>query len=127
VQRKVLVAEDDLDLRTAISEYLREAGFDVVEAADGGRALEAARTEAPDVLVVDLNMPVVDGAQLLAAWMCCEALRDVPVLLVSADSEMVDVARRYAVRATLAKPFDMDVLTTIVEQLIAHPEAPSDV
>jgi hypothetical protein len=39
---------------------------------------------------------------------------------------MVDVARRYAVRATLAKPFDMDVLTTIVEQLIAHPEPPSE-
>jgi DNA-binding response OmpR family regulator len=125
VQRRILVAEDDHDLRTAIAEYLRGEGFEVEEAANGRRALEAARTAPPDVLVLDLNMPEVDGSDVLTSWTDDAALRHLPVLLVSSAAELAEVAQQFNVRASLAKPFDMDVLHAVVEQLVAHPEAPA--
>ena len=65
LQRKVLVAEDHRELRAAISEYLRGEGFDVIAAENGATAMEAARANPPDVLVLDLSMPHMDGSGVL--------------------------------------------------------------
>jgi DNA-binding response OmpR family regulator len=120
------VAEDDRELRAAISEYLRDEGFDVVAAENGAAAMAAARANPPDVLVLDLNMPRMDGSEVLESWTASAELKDVPVLLVSARPELAQVVKRYQVRASLAKPFDMDVLCAVIEQLLAHPEPPTD-
>ena len=124
MQRRLLVAEDDLELRTAIAEYLRGEGFDVDEADNGADALDSARAEPPDILVLDLNMPDVGGVEVLADWTRNVDLRDIPVVLVSAGPDLADVAQRFDVRASLTKPFDMDVLRAVIEQLLAHPEPP---
>ena len=124
MQRRILVTEDDLELRRAVAEYLCGEGFDVVEAENGAAALEAARAHAPDVLVLDLNMPAMGGSAVLDEWTASDELNEVPVLLVSAGPDLADVAQRYDVRASLAKPFDMDVLRAILEQLLANPEPP---
>jgi DNA-binding response OmpR family regulator len=126
LQRTVLVAEDDRELRAAISEYLRDEGFDVIAVENGAAAMAAARANPPDVLVLDLNMPRMDGSEVLESWAASEELKDVPVLLVSARPELAQVVKRYQVRASLAKPFDMDVLCAVIEQLLAHPEPPAD-
>ncbi len=126
MKRRILVAEDDAQRRSAVSEFLRGEGFDVVEAQNGAAGLEAARTDAPDVLVLDLNMPQVDGSAVLEQWTASPRLRDIPVLLVSAGPKLAENAQRFEVRASLAKPFDMDVLGTVIEQLAAHPEPPPD-
>ena len=126
LERRVLVAEDDRELRATISEYLQGEGFDVVAAQNGAEAMAAARAERPDVLVLDLNMPRMDGSEVLEAWTASAELKDVPVLLVSARPELTQVAERYQVRASLAKPFDMDVVCAVIEQLLAHPEPPPD-
>lgn len=120
------MAEDDRELRDAISEYLQGAGFDVSAAANGAAALTSARAKPPDVLVLDLNMPLMDGWGVLEAWTASAELNHVPVLLVSARPELAQVAARYEVRASLAKPFDLDVLCAVIEQLLAHPEPPPD-
>ena len=80
----------------------------------------------PDVLVLDLNMPQMDGAEVLECWTQPRELRDVPVLLVSARPELAQVVERYHVRASLAKPFDLDVLCAVIEQLLVHREPPPD-
>ncbi len=127
MKRRILVVEDDAQLRGAVSEFLLGEGFDVVEADNGATALEAARTETPDVLVLDLNMPQVDGSAGLEEWTASPRLGSIPVVLVSASPRLAETARRYEVRASLAKPFDMDVLRSVIEQLLAHPEPPPDV
>ena len=66
--RHILIAEDHAELRDVLSDYLRTKGYAVDAAANGTSALDAARAEAPDVLVLDLNMPDMDGAQLLREW-----------------------------------------------------------
>jgi two-component system, OmpR family, KDP operon response regulator KdpE len=126
LQRRILVAEDDPELRGLVSEYLRGEGFEVTEAEDGAAALREARAAGPDVLVLDLNMPHMDGAAVLEEWTASQELKDVPVLIVSAGAELAEVAQRFVVRATLAKPFDMDVLRAVIVQLLAHPEAPPE-
>jgi two-component system KDP operon response regulator KdpE len=122
----VLVAEDDSELRAAVVEYLRAEGFEVSEAHGGTTALEAARADPPDVLILDLNMPDKDGSEVLADWTTHQDLQNVPVVLVSAGAELTEVAQEFAVRASLAKPFDMDVLRAVIEQLIAHPQPPPE-
>ena len=69
-------------------------------------------------------MPAMGGSAVLDEWTTSDELNEVPVLLVSAGPDLADVAQRYDVRASLAKPFDMDVLRAILEQLLAHPEPP---
>jgi DNA-binding response OmpR family regulator len=124
--RRVLVAEDEPSIRTAIAEYLCGEGFDVEVAANGADALDLARTEAPEVLVIDAMMPVMDARGMLSVWMQDATLNIIPVVLISAAADLPEVARQFGVRATLAKPFDMDVLVAIVEQVLAHPEPPPD-
>jgi DNA-binding response OmpR family regulator len=124
--RRVLIVEDDNEMRTTLAAYLRAEGFEVEEAADGAAGLRRAQDTPPDVAIVDLTMPVMDGRALLAAWVQKGALWEVPVVLISASSGLAEVAREFDVRATLAKPFDLDVLRAVVEQLLAHPEPPPE-
>jgi DNA-binding response OmpR family regulator len=58
--------------------------------------------------LLDLNMPDVDGTQLLREWSASSIFSGVPVLLVSASPELSEIAQRFEIKATLAKPFDMD-------------------
>ena len=112
-------------MRQLIERYLRDEGFDVAVAANGEQALARARTEpTPELLIMDVNMPVMDAPEVLAQWAADDALQGVPVLLVSAGPTLSEIAQRYGVRSSLAKPFDLDVLGAIVEQLLAHPEPP---
>jgi CheY-like chemotaxis protein len=122
----VLVAEDDLSQRALIVEYLREEGFAVDATANGADALEAARVNPPDLLLLDVNMPTMDGPSLLSVWSEDPALATVPVVLVSGTPGLPQIAQQFGVRATLAKPFDLDVLRAVVDQVLAHPEAPPD-
>jgi DNA-binding response OmpR family regulator len=125
LQRRVLVAEDDTQLRLAVSEFLRGEGFDVSEAENGAAALDMARATPPDVLVLDLNMPQLDGSAVLQDWTASPQLKEIPVRLVSAGRDLAQVAQRFELRASLVKPFDMDVLLAVIDQLMAHPESPS--
>jgi DNA-binding response OmpR family regulator len=122
--RRILVAEDDDALRGLVERYLRDEGFEVEVAGNGKRALSVARRTPPDLLILDVNMPVMDAPAVLESWMADDALRGVPVLLVSAEPTLSEIAAHYGVRSSLAKPFDLDVLRAIVDQLLAHPEPP---
>jgi DNA-binding response OmpR family regulator len=121
--RRALVVEDDGQLRAVVAEYLRGAGFVVDEAGDGRAALATARDAPPDVLVLDMQMPAMDGAAVLAGWNESPALKAVPVVVVSAAPDLPAIAERFDVRATLVKPFDLDVLRAVVEQVLAHPSS----
>jgi len=119
--RRVLVAEDDRAIQSVVSEYLRDEGFEVDIANNGAEALLRARQTPPDMAVVDVCMPVMDGPALLATWTRDPMLHQVPVVMVSAAPGLADLARQFDVRATLAKPFDLHVLGALVRQVLAYP------
>ncbi len=79
----ILVAEDDFNVRLTLEIVLEDEGFDILLAADGEEALQAARSSHPDVILLDQIMPKLDGKQVLHALRADEATRDIPVLVLS--------------------------------------------
>ena len=119
-QRRVVVAEDESLIRMDIVETLRDKGFDVVgEAGDGNKAVELAFALKPDLMVMDIKMPVLDG--LSAAEKIAEL--KIPVVLLTAFSqqELVTRAAEVGAMAFLVKPFSpQDLLPAIEIALSRH-------
>ncbi len=112
----ILLVEDDEGVRESVAECLASVGYAVRPVANGALALDALRTgRRPDVILVDLVMPVMDGGELVAAVRANAALRDVPVVLMTAASATSTAALPPA-DAYLEKPFQLDELLSIVER-----------
>ena len=110
---KILIVEDDNDIRAMLVDLFQESGFDVLEA-EHGRAALAVLSEAgtPDIMLLDMLMPIMDGATLLETLGKFPSCRDLPVVVVSADST---IRPRGAV-ALVRKPFDTEQLLEIVSR-----------
>ena len=95
VRGTVLVVDDNDDLRGLLRVWLGQLGCRVVEAADGRAAVEAVRRDCPDLIMMDLHLPKMDGfAAARRIREVCELSADFPILAVSADSELGIEARR---------------------------------
>jgi PAS domain S-box-containing protein len=107
MNRTVLLADDNSDMRDYLRKLLEAAGFHVTAVGDGERALEAARIQKPDLLLSDVMMPRMDGFKLLAALRADPQLKDVPVLLLSARAGEEAKVEGLAAGASdyLTKPF----------------------
>jgi response regulator NasT len=120
--RRVLVAEDESLIRMDLIEMLREEGYDVVgEAADGAAAVEQAELLKPDLVVMDVKMPVLDG--ISAARKIVEK-RIAPVLILTAFSQrdLVERARAAGAMAYLVKPFNKSDLVPAIEMALSRHE-----
>lgn len=106
---RVLVVDDEQDLRLLVRHSLERTGrFVVVEAEDGLAAIEAARIEPPDVIILDVMMPGVDGYTVCQRLKADPLLRDVPVIMLSVNANVRDMVRSFDLGAAnyLVKPFD---------------------
>jgi CheY-like chemotaxis protein len=119
----VLVAEDDAAVRGLLTEALEAAGFQVSQVSDGFAALNEVRRAAPDVVVLDLGLPLLDGQEFLDAWRTVEPSRDVPILVLSASSELPPLLASVGVQGHITKPFDIDVVVAAVGRLAAGERA----
>jgi diguanylate cyclase (GGDEF)-like protein len=109
---RVLVADDDSMLRLLMREALEQAGFVVVEAADGVRALEQFETSRPDLVLLDVEMPNLDGFAVCAALRAKPAAVHTPVVMVTGLDDLASLNRAYEVGATdfITKPILWPVL-----------------
>jgi CheY-like chemotaxis protein len=105
----VLVVDDDPDILDAICDILDAEGYRVSRARHGQEALELVDRERPDVILLDLMMPVMDGVAFSQALRGRPAARDVPIVVISADGNPQRATSVGAV-GYLAKPFDIDAL-----------------
>jgi DNA-binding response OmpR family regulator len=124
--RRVLVADDDLDVRTLVRTLLERAGHEVVEAADGMECLRALYERHPELVVLDVGMPALDG------WKTLERIRevaDVPVLLLTARGEELDRVRGLRAGADdyVSKPFGRQELLARVDALLRRAPGPAGV
>jgi PAS domain S-box-containing protein len=115
---RVLLVDDDPEILEATGQILREWGYTVDEARDGHTALSLARRARPDLMLVDLMMPVMDGWTLIRRLREENVARDVPVVVFSADRDAREKARHLDARAALRKPFELEELQDVVERLI---------
>ncbi len=118
--RRVVVAEDETLIRMDLAEMLSEEGYEVVgEAGDGARAVELAEQLRPDLVILDVKMPVLDG---IAAAERIAAARIAPVVILTAFSqrELVDRARDAGAMAYLVKPFQQSDLVPAIEMAVSR-------
>jgi len=104
----ILVADDSLVIRAVVRGSLEEEGYDVVEAVDGERALAECQRQAPDVILLDVEMPGLNGYEVLARLKSDRALRDIPVVFLTSRNRMEDVIAglRGGAHDYLKKPFE---------------------
>ncbi|MEO7423494.1 MAG: response regulator [Ornithinibacter sp.] len=114
-RKRVLVAEDEAIIRIDLAEMLGEAGYDVVgQAGDGEQAVELTRTLRPDIVIMDVKMPVMDG---ITAAEAIGKERICPVVMLTAFSqtELVERARDAGVMAYVVKPFTAGDVTPALD------------
>jgi DNA-binding response OmpR family regulator len=116
----VLVLDDDPSLRHMLQVLLEQDGHAVIAAGDVQSALAQCKVQLPDLMVVDLMLPIEDGEMFLREFRRRWRHEDVPVILLSASSARNDIARRLGVEATLPKPFFAEDLRELVARLVAE-------
>lgn len=123
-EKHILVVEDEADLASLVQVNLDLAGYAVTVARDGREGLARARDERPDLVLLDVMMPVLDGWQVLRAMKEDEALQDIPVVMLTALSEERDIIRGHLQGAVryVPKPFEMRALLRAVEDGLREPD-----
>jgi CheY-like chemotaxis protein len=116
-QRRILIVEDEPYVRDVIAEYLERAGYVVDEAGSGVQALECMRSVMPDLVLLDLGLPVMSGPDFVAAVRQEPRLASAAVVVLSGQSDLADEAAHLGARASLAKPVDLDVLLAVVDRV----------
>ena len=122
----VLVVDDDPNIRRMIVAALKRDGYTFLEAPNGRDALDIMRTDHPDVVVLDLMMPVLSGWDVLRERMGDPDLRRIPVIIVSANRDPeVAHAVSQGICAFLPKPFDIGALSALVRSCMPPPLPPT--
>jgi two-component system, OmpR family, response regulator RpaA len=117
--QRVLIADDDPDIRALLVMTLELSGYSVTEAEDGAQAGALAKELQPDLIVADVMMPVTDGFDLLENLKADQATMDIPVVILTARASDKDVWRGWQAGASyyITKPFDPDHLIRYIEHL----------
>lgn len=116
-KKSILVVEDDHAIRLALCEILDFEGYIVHQTTDGQKALELLQSGVkPDLILLDLMMPVMSGAQFRAAQLEDPAIAGIPVIILSADFNVKGVSEKLGVARFLKKPVNLDELLTTVSQ-----------
>ena len=117
--RRVLVADDDPDMVTILRVNLEAEGYAVDAAVDGQAALDLARGTRPDMIVLDVMMPRIDGIAVLTEMRSDPDTRDIPIVLLTAKSNDDDIWAGWQAGADyyLTKPFQLDELLHFIDYL----------
>jgi CheY-like chemotaxis protein len=118
--KKVLVVDDEPDILKVISFRLKKAGYEISTAANGKIALDIISGNKPDLVLLDLRMPIMGGEEVCARIKSDALLKDIPIILLTASSgdKITEKAKELGVEDCLVKPFDSDVLLKKVQKLI---------
>ena len=119
---KILIAEDERDIRELIELTLKFGGFDVVSARDGAEAVEMAQAEPFDLILMDVRMPRMTGYEACRRLQEIEATRTIPVVFLSAKGQESEVHEGLSVGAQhyILKPFAPDALSARIHEILAE-------
>ncbi len=119
--KKILIADDKASSRELIRTLLEHSGYQVCEAADGAEALEMATLENPDLILLDIHMPKMDGYGTVSEMRRVETLSKLPIVALTASAMRGDhdKAIRAGFTAYITKPVSLTVLRREIERLLA--------
>jgi CheY-like chemotaxis protein len=118
----VLIAEDAADIRSILARILQQSGYRVIETKNGQDALASLQNEWPDVVLLDLSMPVVDGWETLSAIRALPGGDQLPIIAVTAHAMVGDreAVLSHGFDAYIMKPLDLRGLVNMVQQLLEN-------
>jgi len=121
----ILIADDEPNLRLLVSTTLADPAMRVLEARDGGEALRMARTEMPDLLIVDWMMPQMTGIEVARHLRSDPLTAGIPIVMLTAKAQEADkeLGRSVGVHAYLVKPFSPLELLQIVDDVLSRRNA----
>ena len=120
-RQRILVVDDEPDIVETLSFRLEAAGYDVISASDGLEGLEKARSEEPDLIILDLMLPKMDGYQVCRLLKFDEKYSNIPVLMLTARTQETDKITGLKTGADeyMTKPFDSQQLLGTVKDMLA--------
>ena len=124
-RKKILIIDDEARMRKIVADFLQREGYLIIEAADGMEAIELFAEQQPDLLILDVMMPRVDG------WQVCREIRKtsrVPIIMLTARSEEIDELTGFELGADeyIAKPFSPRILVARVNAILRRAFGPED-
>jgi len=120
---KILIVDDDPEIVRLISELLKDEGYDIEAVTQSLRVYDRAKESRPDLILLDIMMPYLDGWDELKLFNLDEELRNIPVIIITADRNAfkgVDNAAQYGVVDHLFKPFELNELLAKIQQALVN-------
>ena len=117
--KKILVVDDEPDLLKVTLLRLKKTGYDVYSGTNGGEVLDIARRVVPDLIILDVYLPVLDGDEVAVMLKKDDKLKHIPLILISAGTATLKKrAEMCGAAAYLSKPFEPEELTAIVKKIL---------
>ena len=118
--RRILTVDDSASIRQMVNFTLHGAGYDVIEAVDGKDGLAHAGKAAFDMIITDLNMPNMDGIQMISEIRKLPGYSFIPILMLTTESqaEKKDAGRKVGATGWIVKPFNAEQLIAVVRRLV---------
>ena len=119
-KKKILLVDDEEDLRKMLKFRLEAVGYDVKEAADGQEGLDKAKKEKPDLIILDLMLPKIDGYKVCRMLKFDEKYKKIPIILFSARAQEKDkmIGKEMGADAYITKPFEPEALVGKIKELL---------
>ncbi len=119
MKRKIMIVDDEMHLARILQFTLEHAGYDVVTAFDGKEALDAMEKEVPDLVILDLMLPIVDGYKVCNIMKSSDRFRDTPVIILSArDFDREPLEEPLNADLLMEKPFNTEHLLNEIARLV---------
>ena len=121
-RKKVLVVDDEVHIVHVVAIKLRNNDYEVISAENGAEAFELACSEKPDIIVTDFQMPVMTGLELVEKIRQCDAIKDIPVIMLTARSFAIEEQQQEDLQISqcLSKPFSPKELLENIEDILYH-------
>lgn len=118
-KKKILLVDDEPDLVKVTTYRLKKMGYDVVTGVTGQEALDLIRSEEPDLVLLDLRLPVIDGLEVCKKIKADEKLKGIPIILFTASTgSIMDNVKEVGADGYLIKPFDQDKLAAELKKFL---------
>ena len=118
--KKILITEDSPTVLEILKSVLAEEGYEVIAASDGQQALNLAKTEKPDLMVLDLMLPKIDGYKVCRMLKFDEKYKDIPIIMLTARTKESDenLGKEVGADAYIRKPFQPEVIIDQIRKLL---------
>ena len=118
--KKILVVDDEIDILEVLTFRLEKLGYEISSAADGQKALDLLEKEIPDLILLDLRLPVIDGYEVCRRVKNEEKWKNIPIIMLTASSagKVEKAVKKYNIEGFMMKPFEYEKLIAKIKGII---------